>query len=96
MCVYIYIYIYVYICLIAFTVLNEKKTFYLHRYSGTVFVDQLRDLIDVWSTHTVKGFEKVTKIFVEISAFSFTIQCNTHSIWYLALNLYMLYIYISM
>ena len=73
-----------------------KKIFYLHRYSGTVFVDQLRDLIDVWSTHTVKGFEKVTKIFVEISAFSFTIQCNTHSIWYLALNLYMLYIYISM
>ena len=30
-------------CMIAFNILNEKNTFYLHRYSGTVCVDQLRD-----------------------------------------------------
>ena len=60
---YIYIYIYVYIYIYN----------YLYSYSSTVYVDQLKDLIDAWSTHTVEGFKKATKIFVEISAFSFTI-----------------------
>ena len=42
-----YLYIYIYMCMIAFNILNEKNTFYLHRYSGTVCVDQFSNLIDV-------------------------------------------------